>query len=89
MIYLFFLNSLFFLSAVASLAEAGLTTAQDAPFHLSSQGVLHSVSHSPYDMSTTPEVTSIIIKIRSANRDIWGEKKHYDKLLIYNMFTSG
>lgn len=73
MIYLFFLSSLFFLSAFASLVEAGLTTTQDSLFHLFSQGVLHSVSHCPYDMSTTPEVTSII-KIRSANRDSWVKK---------------
>lgn len=73
MIYLFFLSSLFFLSAFASLVEAGLTTAQDSLFHLFSQRVLHSVSHSPYDMSTTPEVTSII-KIRSAKRYTWETK---------------
>lgn len=74
MIYLFFLSSLFFLSAFASLVEAGLTTAQDSLYHLFSQGVPHSASHSPYDMSTNPEVASIIIKIINANRDIWGKK---------------
>lgn len=74
MIYLFFLSSPFFLSAFASLVEAGLTTAQEYLFHWFSQRVLHSVSHSPFEMRTTPEVTSIVIKIRSANRDTWGKK---------------
>lgn len=74
MIYLFFLSSPFFLSAFASLVEAGLTTAQESLFHWFSHRALHSVSHSPFQMSTTPEVTSIMIKIRSANRDTWGKK---------------
>lgn len=70
MLYLLFLSSLFFPSASVSLVQAGLTTVQDSFYHLLFQRVLHSVSHSPYDMSTTPEVTSIITKIRSANRDM-------------------
>lgn len=68
MIYLLFLSSLFFLSAFASLARAGLTALQDSLYHLIFQRVLHLVSHSPYDMSTTPEVTSIITKIRSGKK---------------------
>lgn len=71
MIHLLFPSSLFFLSAFVSLVQAGLTTVQDSLYRLLFQRVLHSVSCSPYDMSTTPEVTSIITKIRNANRDIW------------------
>lgn len=87
MIYLFFLSSLFFLSAFASLVEAGLTTAPDSLFHLFSQGVLHSVSHCPYDMSTTPEVTSIIMKIRSANRDSWEKNNILFNFKYITLFT--
>lgn len=75
MIHLLFLSFLFFLSAFVFLVQAGLTTLQDCLYHLFFQRALHSVSRSPYDMSTTPEVRSIIKKIRSANRYIWGKRK--------------
>lgn len=81
MIYLLFLSSLFFLLAFVSLVQVGLTTVQDSLYRLLLQRVLHSVFHSPYDMSTTPEVISIITKIRSANRDIW--KKSFNILLNF------
>lgn len=79
MIYLLFLSSLFFLPAFASLARAGLTAVQDSLYHLIFQRVLHLVSHSPYDMSTIPEVASVITKIRSG-KNIY----HFVKLLIFN-----